>query len=186
MRGTHIALRQQIFINSKIYLKSVNEWYKDKLKPIWPKTWKRYNGQSDMIQHKLLHDLSDEEFFVMKWPMLILHQKGMGEDGSHLGWGEKTNTAGVPYKGIKRTRHLPEKASNKSSTFFVKPQTRKKEETGENFISKLFIWWRSSHRSFLFLNYSPWLIYSSFAKCKLCTFKRGKIFVVEIFTKNMF
>ena len=66
MRGTHIALRQQIFINSKIYLKSVNEWYKDKLKPIWPKIWKR---PKLMIQHKLLHDLSDEEFFVMKWPM---------------------------------------------------------------------------------------------------------------------
>ena len=46
---------------------------------------KSEKGQSYMIQHKLLHDLSDEEFFVMKWPMLILHQKGMGEDGSHLG-----------------------------------------------------------------------------------------------------
>ena len=99
MRGTHIALRQQIFINSKIYLKSVNEWYRTSSNLYDLRSEKRYYGQSDMIQHKVLHDLSDEEAFVMKLPMLILHQKGMGEDGSHLGCGEKTNTTGVTYKG---------------------------------------------------------------------------------------
>ena len=139
-----------------------------------------------MIQHKLLHDLDDEDLLKMKWPMSILHQKGMGEDGSHLGWGEKTNTTGVTYKGNQTGSASSREGLQQKFNLFCETSHQKKEETGETFISKLFIWWRSSHRSFLFLNHSPWLMYSSSAMCTLRTFKRGKILVVEIFTKNLF
>ena len=110
----------------------------------------------------------------------------MREDGSHLGWGEKTNTTGVTYKGNQTDSASSREGLQQKFNLFCETSDQKKQETGENFISKLFIWWRSSHRSFLFLNHSPWLIYSSSAKCTLRTFKRGKIIVVEIFTKKWF
>ena len=45
--------------------------------------------------------------------------------------GKRQTGRALLIKGIKRTRHLLEKASNKSSTFFVKPLIRRKRKQGK-------------------------------------------------------